>query len=155
MTDDHNQEPKKEMPILTADIAQIRELAALMTEQNLGEIEIREGKSRIRLSRAVSQLPAETPVLTEKGQTPTVPDVSNTTTITAPLVGTAYLGPEPGSQPFAKVGDHINEGQTILIIEAMKVINHIPAPCSGQLMSILVNDGAPVEYGENLAVLAS
>ncbi|HDR28708.1 acetyl-CoA carboxylase biotin carboxyl carrier protein, partial [Rhodovulum sp.] len=73
--------------------------------------------------------------------------------VTSPMVGTAYLQPEPGSDAFVKVGDTVSEGQTLLIIEAMKTMNHIPAPRSGTVKRILIEDGAPVEYGAPLMIL--
>ncbi len=73
--------------------------------------------------------------------------------VTSPMVGTAYLPPEPGAAPFVKVGDKVTEGQTLLIIEAMKTMNHIPAPRAGTVKRILVEDGAPVEYGAPLMII--
>ncbi|HEX7198286.1 MAG TPA: biotin/lipoyl-containing protein, partial [Dongiaceae bacterium] len=73
--------------------------------------------------------------------------------VTSPMVGTAYLAPEPGAEPFVKTGDKVKKGQTLLIIEAMKVMNPIPAPEAGTVEAILINDGQPVEYGEPLLVV--
>jgi acetyl-CoA carboxylase biotin carboxyl carrier protein len=74
-------------------------------------------------------------------------------TVKAPMVGTAYLSPQPEAPPFVKLGDSVREGQTLLIIEAMKVMNQIPAPHAGKVVRIVVTDGAPVEYGQPLVVL--
>jgi acetyl-CoA carboxylase biotin carboxyl carrier protein len=73
--------------------------------------------------------------------------------VTSPMVGTAYLSPEPGSDPFVQTGDRVSEGQTLLIVEAMKTMNHIPAPRDGTVRRVLIEDGAPVEYGAPLVIL--
>jgi acetyl-CoA carboxylase biotin carboxyl carrier protein len=76
------------------------------------------------------------------------------TVVASPMVGTAYLGPQPGAAPFVKVGDSVNDGQTLIIIEAMKTMNHVPATASGKVVEIYVQDGQPVEFGEPLMLIA-
>lgn len=139
----------------------IRKLAGLLDETGLTEIEFAEGEKRIRVtkgSQAIAYAPP--PVLAAAalpaGEAPaTVPAVSasHPGAVTSPMVGTAYVAPEPGSPPFARVGDKVKAGQTILIIEAMKVMNPIKAPVSGTVVAVHVEDAQPVEYGEVLMVI--
>jgi acetyl-CoA carboxylase biotin carboxyl carrier protein len=144
----------KDLPV---DRDLVRTLAALLQETGLTEIEYAIGDRRIRVVRGT---PAAAPVsLTVAGAAP-VPAAASATVakelagaIKAPMVGTAYLQPQPDAAPFIKLGDSVREGQTLLIIEAMKVMNQIPSPRSGRVAQILVEDGAPVEYGQPLVVL--
>ena len=141
----------------------IKDLAELLGETGLTEIEIETGDMRIKVARqgtAVSAVvPAAAPVAAapEPALTPeTVPDTApadHPGGVKSPMVGTAYLAPEPGAGNFVKVGDTVNEGQTILIIEAMKTMNPIAAPRSGKVAAIVVSDSQPVEFGEPLIVL--
>lgn len=147
----------------------IRDLAELLTETDLSEIEIEQDDLRIRLTRTLAQpvqvhapiaaapaapavpvAPApstpETPAAAEAGAKP----AGN---VPSPMVGTAYHAPAPGSDPFVKVGDAVKEGDTVMIVEAMKTMNQIPAPKSGVVKAILVDDGQPVEYGEQLLLI--
>ncbi|MCV9997373.1 acetyl-CoA carboxylase biotin carboxyl carrier protein [Pararhizobium sp. YC-54] len=140
----------------------IRDLANILNETDLTEIEVEQDDLRIRVSRAgtpqyvSAPVPAAAPVQIAAGVA-AVSAVETARTsknaLTAPMVGTAYLSPAPGSRPFVEVGATVKEGQTILIIEAMKTMNQIPAPRSGKVIEILVEDGAPVEYGEALVVI--
>jgi acetyl-CoA carboxylase biotin carboxyl carrier protein len=141
---------------LMVDGELVRSLAALLQETGLTEIEYSVGERRIRVVRGAPNAPAVT--LAMPGPMPTpVPAAAAPTAlagaITAPMVGTAYLAPQPDMPAFVKVGDQVREGQTLLIIEAMKVMNQIPAPRAGRVADILVGDGAPVEYGQPLVVL--
>ena len=149
----------------------IRAIAELLNEQNLAEIEIEREDLRVRVTRSFAQsgvqqmmVPAPAPLsaaphahASAAPTTPTKPPVdalaSNPGTLTSPMVGTAYLAPEPGKPNFAAVGTRVSEGQTILIIEAMKTMNQIPAHRSGVIARILVEDTQPVEYGQPLAVI--
>ncbi len=139
----------------------IRKLADILNETGLGEIEYAEGERRIRVARPAApmvQAIATPPAPAPTGPAPTAgaaasPDAPPPGTITAPMVGTAYVAPEPGAPPFVKVGDRVTEGQTLLIIEAMKVMNQIRSPRNGTVTQIFVRDGAPVEYGEPLMVV--
>ncbi|MBB3978070.1 acetyl-CoA carboxylase biotin carboxyl carrier protein [Rhizobium azooxidifex] len=136
----------------------IRDLANILNETDLTEIEIEQDDLRIRVSRAgtpqyvSAPVPvAAAPVAVAAAPVAAVRDNKNA--VTAPMVGTAYLSPAPGARPFVEVGSNVQEGQTILIIEAMKTMNQIPAPRSGKVTEILVADAAPVEYGEPMIVI--
>ncbi|MEZ5670066.1 MAG: acetyl-CoA carboxylase biotin carboxyl carrier protein [Alphaproteobacteria bacterium] len=137
----------------------VRKLATLLQESDLSEIEYSQGEQRIRVARgrAVELAPAAAaPVAhaapAQQAAEPAA-DASHPGAITAPMVGTAYLTPEPNTPPFVKAGDRVSEGQTLLIIEAMKVMNQIRAPRAGLVTKVLVENGQPVEYGEPLMVL--
>ena len=136
----------------------IRELSDLLEETGLTEIEWAEGQTRVRVGRAPAPVAAFAPA---PGLAPTAlgtaaaeqPPPSHPGAVTSPVVGTAYVAPEPGADPFVQVGDSVSEGQTLLIIEAMKTMNPIPAPRGGTVSQILFSDGAPVEYGEILLII--
>jgi acetyl-CoA carboxylase biotin carboxyl carrier protein len=133
----------------------VRALAALLDEVNLTEIEYGDGARRVRVTRAFTAIHAAgAPVAAPapgSAHTPAAPEPSGT--IKAPMVGTVYLAPQPDAAPFIKVGDQVSEGQTLLIVEAMKVMNNIAAPRAGRVAAILVTDGMPVEYDQPLLVL--
>src|SRR5690554_3840663 len=137
----------------------VRKLAGLLAEADLSEIEYAMGEERIRVARTrAAQAPQVVTVQAEAAAQPVkkpdaAPDAPHPGAVTAPMVGTAYLAPEPDAPPFVKVGDRVSEGQTLLIIEAMKVMNQIRAPRAGIATQILVENGHPVEYGEPLMVL--
>ncbi len=142
------------------DQALIRDLANILNETDLTEIEIEQEDLRIRVSRAgtpqyvSAPVPAAAPLaVAAAAAAPEAAARTSKNALTAPMVGTAYLSPAPGSRPFVEVGATVKEGQTVLIIEAMKTMNQIPAPRSGKVVEILVEDGAPVEYGEALVVI--
>jgi acetyl-CoA carboxylase biotin carboxyl carrier protein len=142
----------------------IRELAALLEETGLTEIEIeRDGvKVRVARSREISHFVgsgttdmATAPIVVATpaaAAAPTDP-ASHPGAVTSPMVGTAYLGPEPGARPFVDVGSKVVAGDTLLIVEAMKTMNQIPAPRSGTVTRILVEDAHPVEFGEPLMII--
>lgn len=156
------------------DTKMIRELAVLLNETDLNEIELEEGEMRLRLSRGATAVPA--PAVTHAMVAPpaaapapaapaapapaaavaaeAAPAATAGTPITSPMVGTAYLSPSPNANPFVKVGDKVTAGQTIMIVEAMKTMNQIPATQDGVVASIEVDDGQPVEFGETLITLA-
>ncbi|MDB5541355.1 MAG: accB [Devosia sp.] len=157
-----------------ADQELIEAIARLLNEQNLAEIEIERDDMRVRVTRsyatqAVQQvaMPAYAPAPAAHAApapvapagaaaniAPTHDDLSsNPGTLTSPMVGTTYLSPEPGKPAFAPVGTKVSEGQTVLIIEAMKTMNQIPAHRSGTVTRVLVEDGTPVEYGQPLVVI--
>jgi len=143
---------------LTVDGALVRALAALLAETGLSEIEYAVGDRRIRVARnaVVSLAPAAAaaPSAPNGAGTPGEPSLAaHPGAVKAPMVGTVYLSPQPEAPPFAKLGDTVSAGQPLLIIEAMKVMNQIRAPRAGRLTQILVDDGAPVEYGEVVMVL--
>lgn len=150
------------MPEFKIDAAAIRELAALVVETGLSEIEYQDGQRRVRVARqiavetvqAVEPRPAPAgPVAAADGAGERPPDAGHPGAVTAPMVGTVYLQSEPTAPQFVRAGDRVEKGDTLLIIEAMKVMNQIPAPRSGVVRRILVENGAPVEYGEVLMVL--
>ncbi len=136
----------------------IRELAELLNETGLTEIEIDKDDVRIRVARAAAPaaLQVAAPQPAPARSEPTVPAVEagpHPGTVHSPMVGTAYLSPEPGARPYVEIGATVREGQTIVIIEAMKTMNQIPAPRSGRVVDILVEDGQPVEYDEPLIII--
>ena len=142
----------------------IRDLAALLKETDLSEIEIEQNDVRIRVARqmsviapvttapAVSALVAAAPA--PAGKPAASSDKPAAGTVTSPMVGTAYHAPEPGAKPFVEVGASVREGQTVMIVEAMKTMNPISAPKAGKVTEILVEDGQPVEFGEPLLVIS-
>ncbi|WEK06106.1 MAG: acetyl-CoA carboxylase biotin carboxyl carrier protein [Candidatus Devosia phytovorans] len=151
----------------------IRAIAELLNKENLAEIEIEQEDFRVRVTRSYAneapvyaQAPqyfappaaAAAPLAPAGSVAPAAPAAaedlsSNPGTLTSPMVGTAYRSPEPGKPSFVEVGAKVSEGQTLLIIEAMKTMNQIPAHRSGTVTRILVQDAQPVEYGEPLVVI--
>jgi acetyl-CoA carboxylase biotin carboxyl carrier protein len=151
----------------SADSAFIRELAQLLNETNLTEIEVDREGLHVRVAREIhvtASVPAyapaaaaaPAPVAAAAGAPAAAagPDYSkHPGVVPSPMVGTAYLASEPGKPPFVSVGTKVAAGQTVLIIEAMKTMNQIPAPRAGTVTQILVEDGVPVEYGEPLVII--
>jgi len=148
----------------TLDKDLIRELAGLLEETGLTEIEIEIEGQRVRVARGVNLTTTLTTTSNggqveqlehrEAKRTPQTEDVAvHPGTVTSPMVGTAYRSPEPGAPPFVEVGSRVVAGQTLLIIEAMKTMNQIPSPKAGTVIAILIEDGQPVEYGEPLVVI--
>ena len=124
----------------------IEELTGYLKEFNLSEIEYAEGTTKVKVSRSMN-VPAATASEIKKKQTIIESDGTN---ITSPIVGTAYLAPEPGAKKFVEVGQKIKKGQTIMIVEAMKTMNHVPSTQDGTVSKVLVKDGEPVEFGQPL-----
>lgn len=143
---------------LSIDPDLIRKLAELLKETGLGEIEYSEGERRVRVARpAPAAFMAAPPPAAAATSAPAAAAEGTgipAGALTSPMVGTVYLAAEPGSPQFVKVGDTVREGQTVLIIEAMKVMNAIRAPRAGTVTQVMVTNGAPVEYGEPLLVIA-
>jgi acetyl-CoA carboxylase biotin carboxyl carrier protein len=144
------------------DAAAIRTLAQLLTETNLSEIEIENGAGRIRVSRGggggghfVSAAPA--PVAAAPAAAPAAeaakPAGPHPGAVTSPMVGTVYCSPQPGAAPFVTVGSVVKEGDTLLIVEAMKTMNPIAAPKGGKIIEICVSDAQPVEFGQQLVII--
>lgn len=138
----------------------VRELAALLDETGLNEIEVEQNGMRVRVSRGGSAATSFAPdpgapvrALPASAPTPAAPMTPHPGTVNSPMVGTVYIGPQPGAAPFIKVGDTVKEGQTILIVEAMKTMNQIAAPRGGKVLEIFVRDAQPVEFGEALLVI--
>ena len=134
----------------------IRNLANLLKETDLTEIEIEQDDFRIRIARQVlTETIMAAPAAAPPHGAPATPAeaVEHPGTVKSPMVGTAYRSPAPGTDAFVEIGSQVSEGQTIMIIEAMKTMNHIPAPRAGTVTAILVNDGHPVEFGEPLMII--
>ena len=148
------------MPKLELDEELVRKLSGLLEETGLTEIEYEAGGHRIRVVRggsvpAAAPAPAAPPpaVAAASAAPAETADAIPANAVISPMVGTAYCAPEPGAPAFVSVGDTVKEGQTLLIIEAMKVMNQIPSPRAGKVAQILVQDGQPVEYGEPLLII--
>ena len=124
----------------------IEELVGYLKEFNLSEIEYAEGTTKVKVSRAANNV-SVTP--TEINKQKTIIE-NNGTNVTSPIVGTAYLAPEPGAKKFVELGQKIKKGQTIMIVEAMKTMNHVPSTENGTVSKIFVKDGEPVEFGQPL-----
>lgn len=147
----------------TIDQGLIRDLAQMLNETDLTEIEVEQDDLRIRLTRTVGvqavQVQAPAPVA--PAAAPPAPTLATAAAenskpagnVPSPMVGTAYHSPAPGADPFVKVGSAVKEGDTVMIVEAMKTMNQIPAPKSGTVTAILVDDGQPVEFGEQLLMI--
>ena len=139
------------------DAAAVRELSALLKETGLTEIEIEHNGARIRVSRAASAAPvAAAPSAAAPAPSAPAPasGAAHPGAVTSPMVGTVFTAPEPGKPAFVKIGQQVKEGDTLFIVEAMKTMNAIPAPRSGTVKEILVENGTPVEFGQALLVLA-
>ena len=145
----------------------VRKLADILTETGLSEIEVEHGGLKIRVAKQLTQAPAvhyapapaqmmAAPAPAAAGAVaaaPAAPARAAGDEVKSPMVGTVYLQPNPGSPAFVKVGDMVEAGQTLFIIEAMKTMNPIPAPRAGKLVEILIEDTQPVEFGEPLAII--
>ena len=138
----------------------VRQLALILTETGLTEIEVEGKEGRIRVARAAPQVvqatvAAPAPAAAPAPEAPPAPpdDAHHPGAVLSPMVGIAYLSPEPSAPTFVTVGQTVAAGQTLLLIEAMKTFNQIKAPKSGTVAAILVQSGAPVEYGEVLIIL--
>jgi len=164
-------DPKGSAPAVEADspidTKLVRKLASILSDTGLTEIEVERGGLRVRVARQASQVfhaPAQmaqvasapAPVAAPAAPaaaTPAAAAPARGDTVKSPMVGTAYLSPQPGADAFIKVGDKVAAGQTLLIVEAMKTMNPIPAPRAGTVIEILIGDSEPVEFGEPLVVL--
>ncbi|MCS0493585.1 acetyl-CoA carboxylase biotin carboxyl carrier protein [Ancylobacter sp. MQZ15Z-1] len=148
------------------DPALVREIANLLSESDLTEIEVQHEDLRIRVARAApvyapapvamaapAPMPAALPVAAAPAAAGGDDLAKHPGMVPSPMVGTAYLGPEPGAKPFIGVGSVVKEGQTLLIVEAMKTMNAIPSPRAGTVTRILVDNAQPVEYGEPLLII--
>ena len=158
------------------DIRKIKKLIELLEESNVAEIEIKEGGELIRISRNSTVITAQPPGMIPHAYPPSPIDNVNAVssaqaplseptpestdqeipaghTITSPMVGTFYRAPSPGAKPFIEIGQHVETGDTLCIIEAMKMLNQIEADKTGKIVAILVENGQPVEYGQSLFVI--
>jgi acetyl-CoA carboxylase biotin carboxyl carrier protein len=146
-------------PAIDHDV--IRKLAKLLDETGLSEIEFQRDGVSIRVARNLSvpatrlraaEMPIAMPITIAPAAAPMDP-TQHPGMVASPMVGTAYLGPSPGARPFVEIGTQVKAGDTLMIIEAMKTMNQIPAPRAGTVTQILVEDGRPVEYGEPLLIV--
>ena len=141
----------------SSDSALIRELALLLDETSLTEIEIERAGLRVRVARNISiaaSMPANFQAAASTAASVDAADVAkHPGVVPSPMVGTAYWASEPGAKPFIEVGSKVSVGQTLLIIEAMKTMNQIPSTRAGTVTQILVEDGQPVEFGEPLVII--
>lgn len=149
------------MTKLKIDNDLIRELATILDETGLSEIEVTDNGQGLRISKttAVTQIAAPnavppSAVTNQTTVTEAIPKSASANTITSPMVGTIYLSPQPGDPPFVQPGDRIKAGDTLLIIEAMKVMNPIEAPTAGTVKEIMVDDAQPIEFGDPLVVVS-
>jgi acetyl-CoA carboxylase biotin carboxyl carrier protein len=148
---------------MTIDEKLVRQLADILAETGLTEIEVEEGDRRVRVSRAAPAAPmvaaapvaAATPApVAAPAPAREAPAADTTNALKSPMVGTVYLSPEPGAAEFVKVGDQVKPGDTVLIVEAMKVMNPITATTAGTVKAILVENGQPIEFDQPLIVIA-
>ena len=133
----------------------IKELVDNLKEFQLTELEYQEGQTKIKVSkssRVIDQAKTSAVVSPNKSVLKTSNE-SEGIRIKSPIIGTAYLAPEPGAKKFIEVGDKIKKGQTVMIVEAMKTMNHVPSTADGEVKKILTEDGQPVEFGQTLVIL--
>ena len=134
----------------------IKELTEYLNEFNLTEIEYTEKDIKVKVSKSSgANLTTVKEIKSEIKSENTKKDNISGTEVLSPIIGTAYLAPEPGGKKFAEVGKKINKGDTIMIVEAMKTMNHVPSPIAGTIKKICVEDGQPVEYGHTIAIIES
>ena len=133
----------------------INELVDYLKEFELSELEYQEGQTKIKVSKAtkgIEQVKTSSIVSPNKSVLKSS-DESEGIRVKSPIIGTAYLAPEPGAKKFVEVGDKIKKGQTVMIVEAMKTMNHVPSTADGIVKKILIEDGQPVEFGQTLVLL--
>ena len=133
----------------------IKELVDHLKEFELTELEYQEGQNKIKVSKAskgIDQIKTSAVVSPNKSVLKSSNE-SEGIRIKSPIIGTAYLAPEPGAKKFVEVGDKIKKGQTVMIVEAMKTMNHVPSTADGEVKKILIEDGSPVEFGQTLVLL--
>ncbi len=133
----------------------IKELVDNLKEFGLTELEYQEGQTKIKVSKAskaIEQSKSSAMVSPNKAVLNTS-DTTDGIRVKSPIIGTAYLAPEPGAKKFVNVGDKVKKGQTIMIVEAMKTMNHVPSTSDGEVKKVLVEDGQPVEFGQTLVLL--
>ncbi|MGI9510852.1 MAG: acetyl-CoA carboxylase biotin carboxyl carrier protein [Geminicoccaceae bacterium] len=161
--------PEEVRGLLNVDTVLIEKLAELLQRTGLTEIELSEGEARIRVAKQPAPIAANATLQPIAAAAPPPPpaqaaadvvqsppassDANHPGAVRAPMVGTAYLTPEPGADPFVSVGSEVKEGDTLLIVEAMKVMNPIRSPRSGRVTSVMVTNGDPVEYDELLLII--
>jgi len=157
--------PAARGPAMSIDEKLVRQLADILAETGLTEIEVEEGERRVRVSRAATAAPAAAHVVAAPAAAPAPapaaapaaaekPAADHANALKSPMVGTVYLAPEPGAGNFVNVGDQVKAGDTVLIVEAMKVMNPITATTAGTVKQILVENGQPIEFDQPLIVIA-
>ena len=134
----------------------IKELVDYLKEFGLSELEYQDGQTKVKVSKTIKGVEKSTNsavVSQNKAVLKSSDDTSEGIRVKSPIIGTAYLSPEPGAKKFVEVGDKIKKGQTVMIVEAMKTMNHVPSSADGEVKKILVEDGQPVEFGQTLVLL--
>ena len=133
----------------------IKELVDHLSEFNLTELEYQEGQTKIKVSKASKGIEQSKTgaIVSPNKAVLNETDEAEGIRIKSPIIGTAYLAPEPGAKKFVELGDKIKKGQTVMIVEAMKTMNHVPSTADGEVKKILVSDGQPVEFGQTLILL--
>ena len=133
----------------------IKELVDHLSEFNLTELEYQDGQTKIKVSKATRSIEQSinNAVVPQNKAVLNTSDNNEGIRVKSPIIGTAYLAPEPGAKKFVKIGDKVKKGQTIMIVEAMKTMNHVPSTSDGEVKKILVEDGQPVEFGQTLVLL--
>ena len=135
----------------------IKELSDYLKEFNLTEIEITEKDTKIKVSKNNVSISNQPQVISSSAETSSAPsqtqNIKSGTEITSPIIGTAYHAPEPGAKKFVEIGKKIKKGDTIMIVEAMKTMNHVPSTADGVVKEICVEDGQPVEFGQTIIIL--
>jgi acetyl-CoA carboxylase biotin carboxyl carrier protein len=133
----------------------IKELVDNLKEFELTELEYQEGQTKIKVSKASKgiELGKTSSIVSPNKSVLKSSDEGEGVRVKSPIIGTAYLAPEPGAKKFVEVGDKIKKGQTIMIVEAMKTMNHVPSTADGEVKKILIEDGQPVEFGQTLILL--
>ena len=133
----------------------IKELVDNLKEFELSELEYQDGQTKIKVSKAsklIDQVKTSAVVSPNKSVLKSSDEIDGVR-IKSPIIGTAYLAPEPGAKKFVEVGDKIKKGQTVMIVEAMKTMNHVPSTANGEVKKVLIEDGQPVEFGQTLVLL--
>ena len=133
----------------------IKELVDSLKEFDLTELEYQEGQTKIKVSKAFKAVEQQktSAVVSQNKVVLKSSDDSDGVRVKSPIIGTAYLAAEPGAKKFVEVGDKIKKGQTVMIVEAMKTMNHVPSTADGEVKKILIEDGQPVEFGQTLVIL--
>ena len=133
----------------------IKELVDNLKEFNLTELEYQEGETKVKVSKASKSIePSKTSsVVSPNKAVLSDQDTADGTRVKSPIIGTAYLAPEPGAKKFVELGNKVKKGQTIMIVEAMKTMNHVPSSMDGVVREICVTDGQPVEFGQTIIIL--
>ena len=129
----------------------IKQLSESLNEFHLTELEYSDGKTTIKVGKGSKTITATSPTTESSAKTQAQKEDTSSNIVRSPMVGTAYLSPEPGAKPFVSVGNKVKKGDTILIIEAMKTMNHIQSTVDGEVLEILINDGEAVEFEQALA----